>query len=133
MNIKLLFIFLLSALALTACINQPQPTENVDQVSLVRSMTYTHRNLLEVVLGAESEQVEGKRDVLLKSHCDLVDRGVVSASIETVGCHSPVDRSARLCIADFHRCIGVCPSFKQTCRRCEDQAEQCLVSAKAEL
>jgi len=119
-------ITLFSILALTAC-NQNPPTNppEVDRPSLIRSMTYTHRHLLEQHLGPQIGE-EGGGQILLQSHCDLIRRGVVQTEPLPALCEPSVSLDALACIARFHRCVGACGTFMSDCPVCERKAERCL-------
>jgi len=105
--------------------NPPTNPPEVDRSSLIRSMTYTHRHLLEQQLGPQIGE-EGSGQVLLQSHCDLIKRGVVQTEPLPALCDSSISHDAQACIAQFHRCIGACPSYMKDCPVCERKAERCL-------
>ncbi|MEH6358602.1 MAG: hypothetical protein V7745_06405 [Pseudomonadales bacterium] len=119
-------ITLLLILALTACSQNPvSGTPEVDHPSLIRSMAYTHRHLLEQRLGPQIEE-EGSEQILLQSHCDLIRRGVVQTNPLPALCKPPVSHDAEVCIARFHRCVGACGTFMKDCPVCEPKAALCL-------
>lgn len=125
----IIFIFITSIFFITACTqlsNRP-----VDTASLVKSMLYTQRHLIEVIYNS---QVTGniKRKMLLeKSHCDLIDRKVVYAN-QAINC--PIsDLNSRACIALFHQCIGLCKSYRENCIHCETQTIHCLSSKEIDI
>ena len=126
MKIISVLITLFSILALTACSqNPPTNPPEVDRSSLIRSMSYTHRHLLEQQLGPQIEE-EGSGQVLLQSHCDLIKRGVVQTEPLPALCDPSVPLDAQVCIADFHSCIGACGTFMSDCPVCEPKAARCL-------
>jgi len=119
-------IVLFSILALTACSqNPPTNPPEVDRSSLIRSMAYTHRHLLEQHLGPQIGE-EGSGQVMLKSHCDLIKRGVVQTKPLPALCDPSVPLEAQACIARFHRCVGACGTFMKDCPVCERKAVRCL-------
>lgn len=130
MTIKSLLIVTLTIFLLTACSQFPVHTQ-VDRASLIRSMFYTHRHLLEIELGEQTQANENQRSLLLQSHCDLIRRGIVHADQPPAVCQSPAGDLVRQCVAEFHHCIGSCGTFKSNCPSCEYYADQCLDQADA--
>jgi hypothetical protein len=119
-------IALFSILVLTACSqNPPTNPPKVERFSLIRSMTYTHRHLLEQQLGAELGKQDSEQ-ILLQSHCDLIKRGVVRTEPLPESCQPLAPQEVQICIAEFHRCIGSCGTFMRDCPPCEKRAERCL-------
>jgi len=88
-------------------------------------MTYTHRHLLEQQLGAQAVKQDSEQ-ILLKSHCDLIKRGVVRTEPLPESCQPLAPQEVQICIAEFHRCIGTCGTFMRDCPPCEKRAERCL-------
>lgn len=130
MKITSVLITLFSILALTACSqNPPTNLPTVDRPSLIRSMTYTHRHLLEQQLGPRTEE-QGSGPILLQSHCDLIRREVVSSELPPK-CEPKPGLEQQACVAKFHRCIGQCPTFMKECPLCEQKSEQCLEEVDA--
>lgn len=130
MKIISTLITLFSILALTACSQNPvsgPPT--LDRLSEVRSMTYTHRHLLEQQLGPQLGDISSG-GVLMQSHCDLIRRGVVDSELPAQ-CESEPSLEQQACMAKFHRCVGVCPTFLKDCPVCERKAELCLEGVDA--
>ena len=125
---KLLSILITTTLLLIACTPTTSTTKNheVSRIKLLRSMTYTHRNLLELELNGETQQEQSRRQLLLHSHCDLIDRKIINSQQTKQHCQRPTDQRIQACIANFHQCIGNCPDFKKTCQRCEKKASLCL-------
>ena len=121
-------IWLLAAalLLLSGCAHTPN-TE-VDRLSLIRSMVYTQRHLLEMEL---TEQHDPTRyHTLVMSYCDLIDRGAIEVSQIPKQCDGNFKGAdhykIRLCTAEFHRCIASCETRSTQCRACELQAASCL-------
>lgn len=128
MNIKPHTITIIATLLLTSCKQLPTTSTEVEHHSLLRSMTYTHRHLLEFKLGNAPKQNEDRQHLLVSSHCDLIDRRMVYVANNPPSC--PVlTNTEQACIASFHRCIGIYPTFKKECLSCEAQATQCLDNA----
>lgn len=131
MKITYALITLFSILALTACSqNPPTNPPQVDRASLIRSMTYTHRHLLEQQFGPQIEE-QGRGQILLQSHCDLVKRSVVQTAPLPAVCEPSVPLDAQACIARFHRCVGACGTFMRDCPVCERKAARCLEEVDA--
>ncbi len=131
MKITYVLISLFSMLVLTACSqNPPTNPPQVDRASLIRSMTYTHRHLLEQQLGAQTGE-QGSGPILLQSHCDLIKRGVVQTKPLPALCEPSVSLDAQACIARFHRCVGACGTFMRDCPVCERKAARCLEEVDA--
>ena len=121
--IKPIVTTLATLLLLTACNHLPDTqSTQVDHRSLIHSMTYTHRHLVEQHLTQQSPS-----PLFTQSHCDLIERGVVHANTPPAAC-TQQDKATQTCIAAFHRCIGQCPTFKRECPPCEQQAQQCLTN-----
>ncbi len=113
-------------LLLSACTHTP--TTEVDRLSLIRSMVYTQRHLLEMEL---TEQREPARyQVLVVSYCDLIDRGVIEISEIPKQCDGNFKGAdhykIRSCAAEFHRCIANCDSRSNRCLACEQNTTACL-------
>lgn len=128
---KQLSIIIFTLLFLSACTPATNSTESyeVSRIKLLRSMTYTHRNLLELELNGQDAQEQIHRQLLIHSHCDLMNRDIVKSQKTQHHCQTPTKPSVQACITAFHRCIGSCPDFKQTCQRCEKKATLCLKKA----
>lgn len=145
MKLSTWIIFIFLVIGLNACANQGHTKRShltIDRPELIISMSYTQRQLLDILLNPPSSG-QGKKDPLLTqqhewfikrralfiaSHCDLIHRDIVYASIDYPACHS-FKRINRLCISDFHHCIATCPSFKRDCPPCEQKAMQCLTDS----
>lgn len=119
---------LFSILVLTACSQNPisGPPE-IDRLSKIRSITYTHRHLLEQQLGSQVGDINSG-GVLMQSYCDLIRRGVVDSELPPQ-CEPGPNLEQQTCMARFHRCVGVCPIFLKDCPVCEFKAERCLEDA----
>lgn len=136
LSTRIIFIFLV--IGLNACANQGHAKRfhlNIDRPELIISMSYTHRQLLDILLNSPSSEQSEKdplltqrRALFIASHCDLIHRDIVYASIDYPVCHS-FKRINRFCISDFHHCIATCPSFKRDCPPCEQKAMQCLAKS----
>ena len=98
-------------------------TTDVDQLSLVRSMVYTQRHLLEMELTENRELA--RYEPLVASYCDLIDRGAISVSMLPTQCDF-IDTNTKFCSATFHRCISACNMRSGLCKTCEAQASMCL-------
>lgn len=135
-------IFICLSLSLYACASQDsndkwRPT--LERPSLIISMYYTQRQLLDILLNPlandlnkkappfslQSEELIKRRKLFLTSHCDLIRRKIVNASVDYPACKG-IARNNRFCIIDFHQCIANCASNKRDCPPCEQQAIQCL-------
>lgn len=129
---KPLSIFIFTLPLLTACTPTTNSTEDheVSRIKLLRSMTYTHRNLLELELNGQNAQEQTRKQLLIHSHCDLMNRDIIKSQKTQRHCQTPTKPSVQACITAFHRCIGNCPDFKQTCQRCERKAALCLKKAE---
>ena len=126
MMIKLRPAFLFIALIITSCKQLPDTSTHVDLPSQIRSMMYTHRNLLELKLDSTSLKSEQRHQLLMTSHCDLIDRRMIYAKNKPEFCQVVINAYSRKCIAAFHRCINACPMFLRHCPTCENQAIRCL-------
>ena len=126
MMIKLGPVFLFIALITTSCKQLPDTSPYVDLPSQIRSMMYTHRNLLELKLDSTSLKSEQRHQILMTSHCDLIDRRMVYAKNKPEFCQVAINVDSRKCIAAFHLCIKACPMFLRHCPTCENQAIRCL-------
>lgn len=143
LSTRIIFIFLV--IGLNACANQGHAKRfhlNIDRPELIISMSYTQRQLINILLNPLSnrqseknpfltqhhEQLIKRRALFIASHCDLIHRDIVYASIDYPACHS-FKRINRFCISDFHHCIATCPSFKRDCPPCEQKAMQCLAKS----
>ena len=129
MMIKPVPIFLFIALGITSCKQLPNASVHVDLPSQIRSMMYTHRNLLEFQFGSASLKSEQRHQLLIRSYCDLIDRHTVYAKHKPALCQVVIGLDRQKCIAAFHRCINTCPTFKLRCPTCETQAMHCLKEA----
>jgi len=119
-------ITLFSILALTACSQNRQANPpKVDRISLIRSMAYTHRHLLDQKLDPKVGD-KSSEQVLLKSHCDLIKRWVVHKAPLPDVCQRDASLETQVCIAKFHRCVGACGTFMSDCPVCEKKAARCL-------
>ena len=119
-------------MTLSACASQDHANRlhsAVDRDNLIISMTYTQRQLLNILLNSplneQNESLHKRRGLMLSSHCDLIRRNIVHAATDYPACHDS-QQDNRFCISDFHQCIAKCPSFKRDCPPCEQQALQCL-------
>lgn len=121
-------IFLISfVLLLTGCTSQQQSNSRVDNISLLRSMTYTHRHLLDIELASSPQEEKVRYDSLLQSHCDLIDRNFVNVNNGSPDqCQILAQANTQQCTTRFHRCVGSCPSYKDNCTSCEEQLQSCL-------
>lgn len=125
MKIISTLITLFSILALTACSQNPvSGLPEIDRLSKIRSMTYTHRHLLEQHLSPQLGDLSSG-DVLMQSHCDLIRRGVVDSGLPSQ-CEPEPSIEQQACVARFHRCVGECPTFLKDCPVCERKALKCL-------
>ena len=148
MKTSLWLIVISLSMSLCACASQDsnnnwRPT--LDRHSLFISMSYTHRQLIDILLNPlahdltkkappfslQQGQIIKRRALFLTSHCDLIRRKIVNASVDYPACQG-VSRENRFCIIDFHQCIARCPSYNRDCPPCEQKAIQCL-SDKADL
>ena len=142
MKLAIWLIFIGLNMSLYACASQDpskhwRPT--LDRSSLIISMTYTQRQLLDILLNPlarelsdkdplllqQREQLAKRRALFLTSHCDLIRRNIVNASVDYPAC-STIKRNNNFCIIDFHQCIAKCASYKRDFPPCEQQAIQCL-------
>ena len=142
MKTTIWLIVICLSMSLYACASQDpshrwRPT--LDRSSLIISMTYTQRQLLDILLNPLSNELNEKDPVLLQhrarlverqvlflsSHCDLIRRKIVNASVDYPACHG-ITRSNGFCIIDFHQCIAKCTNHKRDCPPCEQKAIQCL-------
>ena len=121
-------IFLISfVLFLTGCTNQQQSSSRVDNISLLRSMTYTHRHLLDIELASSPQEEQIRYESLLQSHCDLIDRDFVNVNNGSPSqCQILAQANTQQCTTRFHRCVGKCPNYKENCTSCETQLQNCL-------
>ena len=126
MMIKLRSVFLFIALMITSCKQLPDTSPYVDLPSQIRSMMYTHRNLLELKLDSTSLKSEQRHQLLMISHCDLIDRRMVYAKNKPNFCQAALNVDSLNCIAAFHHCINACPLFMRHCPTCETQVIRCL-------
>ena len=142
MKTSLWLIVISFSMSLYACASQG-PSQHwrpaLDRPSLIVSMSYTQRQLLDILLNPptnelsdkepllaqQHEQLIKRRTLFLTSHCDLIRRQIVNASVDYPACNG-VARNNRFCIIDFHQCIAKCPSYNRDCPPCEQQAMQCL-------
>ena len=127
MDFKLnIFIFITSIFFITACAQLSNTP--VDTASLVKSMLYTQRHLIEVNYHSPATHNTDRKTLLEQSHCDLIDRKMIHTNLPI---HCPViDIKNQACIALFHQCIGRCKSYRQNCMRCEIKTINCLSSNK---
>ena len=142
MKLAIWLIFIGLSMSLYACASQDpskhwRPT--LDRHTLIVSMTYTQRQLLDILLNPltsgisdndplllqQREQLDKRRTLFITSHCDLIRRDIVNASVDYPACNT-VKRNNRFCIIDFHQCIAKCASYKRDCPPCEQKAIQCL-------
>mgnify|MGYP001027591978 FL=1 len=142
MKTTIWLIVICLSMSLYACASQDpshrwRPT--LDRPSLIVSMTYTQRQLLDILLNPLANGLNEKDPILLQhrarlverralflsSHCDLIRRKIVNASVDYPACHG-VTRGNGFCIIDFHQCIAKCANHKRDCPPCEQQAIQCL-------
>ena len=153
MKTTLWLIVISFSMSLYACASQDQSQDKshhwrpaLDRPSLIVSMSYTQRQLLDILLNPPTNELSEQDPLLLQnrdwlnkrrmlfltSHCDLIRRKIVNASIDYPACHG-VARNNRFCIIDFHQCIAKCPSYKRDCPPCEQKAIQCLSNKAAPL
>ena len=127
MDFKLnIFIFITSIYFITACMQLSNTP--VDTASLVKSMLYTQRHLIEVNYNTKAAHNTDRKTLLEQSHCDLIDRKMIHTNLPI---HCPViDIKNQACIALFHQCIGRCKSYRKNCMRCEIKTINCLASNK---
>lgn len=116
------FYLIATALTFLSSCSHTQTTD-VDQLSLVRSMVYTQRNLLGMELTKNREPT--RYEPLVASYCDLIDRGAISIDTLPNQCDFK-DINIKFCSAEFHRCISTCDMRSEYCKACEDQASMCL-------
>jgi len=121
-------IFLICFILLfTGCTNQQQSKSRVDNISLLRSMTYTHRHLLDIELTTNAQEEKVRYDALLQSHCDLIDRDFVNVNHGSPSlCQTLLKENLQQCTTHFHRCVGKCPTYKENCTSCEKKLQSCL-------
>ena len=113
-------LLMVGLLLLFACQSQSIIPERAD---LIRSMIYTHRHL--VIHQLNNPEPSWRYKLLVQSHCDLIKRGIVTAS-KTQACLNTLETSTERCMAEFHTCISQCATLKQRCKLCENQAQICL-------
>ena len=114
---------LIAILAVASC--SQLPNTEVDRLSLLRSMTYTQRHLLTLELTEQPSQNSDRKKLLLMNYCDLIDRGVVRMEANPVFC-KPQLPEQQACLAELHRCLGVCETYQSQCFSCEKQAANCM-------
>jgi hypothetical protein len=115
-------IFILTIFSISNCAQLP--SIYVDHNSLIKSMIYTQRHLVEISY-SDGTADSARKQLLEQSHCDLINRQVVYSKTLNAQC-APLDTKTQACTVGFHNCIGQCASAKRLCNQCERRAINCL-------